>query len=191
MKNDSKGQQSVQTENSETEKSIFTEEDESKLPIVTDTGSTNVANASYAMSGVGVYVRMIVMLLIVVALIYAVFRFLKASGKVPLAEDDTFLRRVSSLSLGNGKSVQIVTLIDSAYLVGVTENAINLISEIKDKELINALNLYADKHDNAARPKNFADVLSLFMPAKKNVFENADSENIINSLGKQNVDVGE
>ncbi len=191
VKNDSKGQQSVQTENSETEKSIFTEEDESKLPIVTDTGSTNVANASYAMSGVGVYVRMIVMLLIVVALIYAVFRFLKASGKVPLAEDDTFLRRVSSLSLGNGKSVQIVTLIDSAYLVGVTENAINLISEIKDKELINALNLYADKHDNAARPKNFADVLSLFMPAKKNVFENADSENIINSLGKQNVDVGE
>ena len=186
--------QTVQIENSQNEKSIFTEEDESKLPIMTDSGSTNVADAPYSTGGIGIYVRMIVMLLIVIALIYAVFRFLKASGKVSVLNDDTFLRKVSSLSLGNGKSVQIVTLIDTAFLIGVTDNSINLISEIKDKELIDALNLYADKHDNTARPKNFADVLSLFMPSsKKNIFENTDSERILNSLGKQeqNLDSGE
>ena len=194
VKETSGNQQSVQVDESQSGKSIFTEEDESKLPIMTDTGSSNVAAAPYSTGGIGVYVRMIIMLLIVVALIYAVFRFLKTSGKVQILNDDTFLRKVSAISLGNGKSVQIITLIDSAFLIGVTENSINLISEIKDKELIDALNLYADKHDSTARPKNFADVLSLFMPSsKKNIFENSDSERILNSLGKQeqNLDSGE
>lgn len=171
--------QSVQEVNS-----VFTEEDESKLPIYTESGGSNVANSSYSTGGIGVYIRMIVMLLIVIGLIYAVFRFLKTSGKVQTVNDDTFLRKVSALSLGNGQSVQIITLIDTAYLVGVTENSINLISEIKDKELINALNLYADKHDNTSRPKNFSDVLSIFMPPKKNIFENSDSSKILDSLGK-------
>lgn len=181
-------QQSVSSESS-----IFTEEDESKLPISASDGSSNVAGATYSTGGVGIYVRMIVMLLIIIGLIYAVFRFLKSSGKVPAADDDTFLRKISSISVGAGKTVQIITLIDSAYLIGVSENAISLISEIKDKELINALNLYADKHSNAVKPKNFADVLSLFMPAKKNVFENADSSSILDSIGKQgqNLDSGE
>ncbi|MCR5763469.1 MAG: flagellar biosynthetic protein FliO [Treponema sp.] len=186
-------EQKTQTESSYEENSIYTEEDETKLPIVSGSGSNNISESSYSTSGVGIYIRMIIMLLIVIALIYAVFRFLKNSGKVSGLNDDTFLRRVSSLSVGNGKSVQIITLIDTAYLIGVTDNSINLISEIKNKELIDALNLYADKHDNSSRPKNFADVLSLFMAPKKNIFENNDSEKILNSLGKQeqNLDVGE
>ena len=78
--------------------------------------------------------------------------------------DDTFLRHVSGVSLGSNKSVQIVTLVDKAYILGVSENNVNLIGEVEDKELVNAMNLWSDKRNRTSKPRSFADVLDLFMP---------------------------
>ena len=87
-------------------------------------------------------------------------------GINPDANDDPFLRQVSSVSLGNGKSVQVVTLIDNAYILGVSDSSVNLIGELKDKELIEAMNLYADKKEKTKKARNFEDVLAIFMPSK-------------------------
>ena len=78
--------------------------------------------------------------------------------------DDPFLRLVSSVQLGNGKSAQIITLVDRAYIVGVAENSVNLIAEVTDKELVDAMNLYSDEHKNVKKPRSFADILDIFMP---------------------------
>lgn len=119
-------------------------------------------------SGIFVFLRMILVLAIVVGAIYLAFRFFKKTVN-PTGEKDPFLRKVSSVPLAVGKSVQIVTLIDKAYMIGVSDNGVNLIDKIDDKELINAMNLYADKMDSTSKPKNFAEVLELFMPSKENV----------------------
>lgn len=115
----------------------------------------------------GLFLRMVISLLIVIGLVYFVVKiFRKNSGIADM--DDSFLRRVAVLSIGSGKSVQIVTLLENAYLIGVTDNNINLISEIKDKELVDSLNLLADKNQNTNKPKNFSEVLDIFLKGTKN-----------------------
>ncbi|MBO7638494.1 MAG: flagellar biosynthetic protein FliO, partial [Treponema sp.] len=109
---------------------------------------------------------MILVLGIVLAIVLIIFKLMKRSTD-PGNSTDEFLRKVSSLTISPGKSVQIVTLIDKAYLLGVSDNSVNLITEIEDPELIQAMNLYADKNGRVERPKSFEDVLELFMPKKK------------------------
>ena len=113
-------------------------------------------------SSFGLFVRMILALAVVAALIYGVV-FLMKRGLRPRASDDPFLRRVSQIALAPGKSVQIVTLFNHAYLLGVTDNAVNVIGEITDKELVDSMNVYADQQENAPRPRSFEDILNIFM----------------------------
>ncbi len=142
-----------------------------------------------------VFARMLIVLAIVLAIIYLLTRLLKRNI-APGAENDPFLRKVSSITLSPGKTAQIVTLIDKAYLVGVSDNGVSLLAEITDKELIDAMNLYADKQGNSPRPKNFAEILELFMPTSnsakrknasvnKNIFSDGANEEIIESLKRQ------
>lgn len=119
-------------------------------------------NQSKAPSSFALFLRMVISLLIVIALVYFVVKiFRKNSGFAD--SDDSFLRKVSQISIGAGKSVQIVTLLENAYLIGVTDSNINLLAEIKDKELVDSLNLIADKNQKVSRPKSFADVLDIFL----------------------------
>lgn len=133
-------------------------------------------------STVGLFVRMIIVLIVVVVLIYFVFFFIKKKSNY-VKDDDDFLRRVASLSLAPGKSVEVVTLVDKAFLIGVTDDKISLIGEITDAELIQAMNLNADKKKSQKKTVNFDDVLGMFMGNKaKNVDVYKDSESRINNL---------
>ena len=116
-------------------------------------------------SSVWLFVRMILVLILVIVAIYALMKFFKKKSTEVKSSDD-FLRSVSSLSFGPGKSVEIVTLIDKAYVLGVTEKSINLIAEIDDKELIESLNLNHDKKSNVSKPINFAEVMDMFVNPK-------------------------
>ena len=77
-----------------------------------------------------------------------------------------FLKKAASLTLSPGKTVHVVTLQDHAYIVGTADNSINLLGEIKDKELIDALNLQSEVFPGKRAP-DFASLLSLFMPKPK------------------------
>lgn len=132
-------------------------------------------------SGFWAFVRMIIVLAIVIAAIYFVFKLFKKSIS-PAAENDPFLRKVSGITLSPGKSIQVVTLIDKAYLVGVSDSSVNLIAEIDDKELINAMNLHSDKTTNQFKAKSFAEVLEMFMPSQKKT-EEAQGKKIGKSEG--------
>ena len=123
-------------------------------------------------SSVGLFFKMVFALLIVIALAYLAMRILKRSTKLSNS-DDPFLRHVSHLSLSASRSVDVVTILDHAYILGVSDNAVNLVGEITDKELVNSMNLYADKNDNTKRPRTFDDILSIFMPnSNRNKNEN-------------------
>ena len=108
--------------------------------------------------------RMVLFLAVVVACIFVVFKFMKKTMAIP-DNDDIFMRIVSSVNISPSKSVQIVTLTDKyAFLIGVSDDSVNLISQIDDPELIQAMNLYSDKQKKKNKPKKFADILDIFMP---------------------------
>ncbi|MCQ2573453.1 MAG: flagellar biosynthetic protein FliO [Treponema sp.] len=139
-------------------------ESEISLNMPEENAPINFSGEATRKSSVWPFVKMILLLVLVVAAVYGVLFFMKKKGTGGKS-DDEFLRRVAYLNLGQGKSVEVITLVDKgAYLIGVTEGGINLISEVKDLELIQAMNLYADKKSNTSKPRNFSDVLDLFMP---------------------------
>ena len=132
-----------------------------------------------APSTTGFIVKTIIVLVLVVAAIYGIMLFFKKKNNVSKSDDD-FLRRVSSLQLSPGRSIEVISLIDKAYILGVTDSNINLISEVEDKELIEAMNLNFDKKQNVKKPMNFSDVLEIFMPhgpkANTNIYEEAEKK---------------
>lgn len=167
--------------------------DETQIPFSLDSDSQTEQVSTSAPNTFFVFVRMVLMLAIVVAAIYFIFRLMKKSIE-PGKEDDPFLRKVSSITLSPGKTVQIVTLVDKAYMLGVSDNTVSLIDKIDDAELINAMNLNADKNSTTKHPKTFSEILEIFMPSKK--FENSengesaysgDTDNIIDSIGDKTI----
>ncbi|WP_428768334.1 flagellar biosynthetic protein FliO [Treponema sp. HNW] len=124
------------------------------------TGSGTGSDDGTASSTLWLFIRMILVLALVIALIYALVFFLK-KGLYPKTPDNPFLKKAVSLSLGPGKSVHALTMPGAAWLVGVSEAGVNLIAEIKDKELIDALILEAEKAP-AEKPKDFAQIFAAF-----------------------------
>ena len=171
-----------------TEESIVFSDDASG-----DTGSS--AQSYKGPSTVGMFVRMIVVLIIVVGLIYGVLWFIKKKTNV-VKTDDEYLRRAAYINIAPGKSVEVITLIDKAYLIGVTEDNITLLGEIHDDELIKAMNLSADKKNNTKKPATFSDVLDMFLVKKggqKSVFSEEENqvENIFNNRVENSNNSGE
>ena len=172
----------TETESTITEESI----------VLTDevTADSQPASSYKGPSTIGMFIRMIIVLIIVVGLIYGVLWFIKKKTNV-IKTDDEYLRRAAYINIAPGKSVEVITLIDKAYLIGVTEDNITMLGEIHDDELIKAMNLSADKKNNTKKPATFADVLDMFLVKKgsqKNVFSETEQqvEQIFNSGERQN-----
>ena len=132
----------------------------------------------------GLFVKMVLSLGVVLGLAYLAMRVLRRGTK----SDDPFLRHVSHLPLSSNRSVDVVTILNHAYILGVSDNAINLIGQIEDEELVNSMNLYADKNDNTKRPRSFDDILSIFMPGGTTKNQNiygSSAKNAAESLQRQ------
>ncbi len=148
------------------------------------------SNSTYkAPSTAGMIIKMLVVLALVIAGLYAILRFIKKKNN-NVQSDDDFMRRVSTLNFAPGKSVEIVTLVDRCFMLGVTDSNINLIAEITDKEMISAMNLNFDKKQNTKKPMNFNDVLEMFMPGnsrnRQNIYSNTEKavDNLANNSGE-------
>ena len=133
--------------------------DESTIILNTSSDLTQ-ANEDSSSNTFGLFFRMILVLIIIVLLIYGfVWLLRKTSGQKN--KDDPYLKEVANLTFAPGKSVRVVTLKDKAFLIGVTESNINLISEVEDKDLIDAMNLNAEEKPSD-KPKDFASLLASF-----------------------------
>ena len=133
------------------------------------------------------FMKMVLSLAVVLGLVYLAVRVLKRGAKIS-SSDDPFLRHVSHLPLSTNRSVDVVTIMNHAYILGVSDNAVNLIGQIEDEELVNSMNLYADKNDNIKRPRSFDDILSIFMPggsAKNQNIYGSTARNAAENLERQ------
>ncbi|HNQ97539.1 MAG TPA: flagellar biosynthetic protein FliO [Treponemataceae bacterium] len=124
--------------------------------------SSPLAGSEQGESSIWVLLRVVLVLVVVCAAIYAVVYLLKKSTKINAA-NDPYLKSVASLPLAPNKGLQVITLAGRAFLIGYTDHSINLIGEIDDKELIDAMNLDAERVMPPVAA-NFASLLARFLP---------------------------
>ena len=156
------------------------------------TDSNNLTTQNKRPSTVLTFVRMIVALIIVVVLIYGVLWFVKKKTNV-VKTDDEYLRRAAYINIAPGKTIEVITLIDKAYLIGVTEDSITMLGEIDDDELIKAMNLTADKKTNIKKATSFSEVLDMFLikgNKQKNIFSDSEKkvEDVLSKTQREGID---
>jgi len=118
-----------------------------------------VSPAQGSGSSTWVVIRMILVLALAAAAIYGVVFILKKSSRQTTV-NDPFLKVLSSSHIGANRYVHIVSVGSRAWLVGASEGGVNLISEIDDKDTINAM-LLEDSRKSAENSGRFPDFMSM------------------------------
>ena len=98
------------------------------------------AAAALAPSGpsTGTVIRMVLTLALAAAAIYGVIFFIKRVSR-RTGEKDPFLKILASAHLGYNRYTHVVAVGSKAWLLGAGEGGVSLISEIEDKDILNAL----------------------------------------------------
>ncbi|NLZ46024.1 MAG: flagellar biosynthetic protein FliO [Clostridiales bacterium] len=145
-------------------------ETENTYLITSDTANEDSPLPEKKESTVWLFVRMVIVLAFVIGCIYGFSLLLKNATKSKNS-NDLYLRKTAHLQLSPGKSVQVITLQNKAYIIGVTDNSINVLGEVTDEDLINAMNINADKAPQG-KPRDFASILSAFNTVNSNTQNN-------------------
>ena len=110
--------------------------DESLL-LFSDTGNGNdTATQGVQVIGVLDLLRMVFVLAGVLASIYGLFWLIKRTKTGPSGVTDSVIQVRDQVILGGSKAIYLVQIGDRMFMVGGTENSINLITELEDKETL-------------------------------------------------------
>jgi len=111
-------------------------------------GTETEPEAARPVSAVSAFsiIRMLLTLAVVAAAIYGLVYFLKVRRTSRAkAELDPFLKILANAPLGPNRGVYVLSVGPQVWLVGSAETGVNLISEITDKDTINAMLLEDSK----------------------------------------------
>jgi flagellar protein FliO/FliZ len=102
-------------------------------------------------SSIGTILRMVLTLAVAAAAIYGVIYFIKRASRRAETRDP-FLKVLAGAHLGANRYAYVVAVGSKAWLVGAAEGGVNLISEIEDKDTLNALLLEDSRKSAEAAP---------------------------------------
>ena len=121
------------------------------------------------------YIRIIIVLALVIAAIYAIFRFMKKFLKIKddVGEDAQI---ITSQTLGPNRWLQVVYIHGKYLILGVTNENINLISEITDPKEIERLDIYSNQQE-VNKGSSFQE---LFNNLKNSIFGKKDKKDDFN-----------
>ncbi|POZ57652.1 hypothetical protein LYSIN_02436 [Lysinibacillus sphaericus] len=130
------------------------------------------------------YIKMVLALIFVVALFYGLMKFLNKRNLT--FQRNQMVQNLGGLSLGAQKSVQLLQIGKTIYLVGVGED-VQLIREITDpQEVEELLALYNEKQEFAATSPYIAEVISKFKRKnKQNSSTNTQQDSFGELFGKK------
>lgn len=94
--------------------------------------------------------RMILVLVLVIAAIYGLYTLLKRSSRTR-NEEDPYIRVLASSPLAAGKLLHVVSVGERAWLLASADTSVSVVSEIEDKEVIDALTLRASSSQGTVR----------------------------------------
>jgi len=133
-------------------------------------GGNAVTGETVAGPSVWSVVRMVLVLALAAAAVYGVVFFIKRASK-PAAASDPFLKVLAAAHLGSNRYAHIVSVGGKAWLLGSSDGGVNLIGEIDDKDVINAM-LLEDSTKSARSQSRFPDFLGMIRrfgaPAERN-----------------------
>ncbi|HTP59500.1 MAG TPA: flagellar biosynthetic protein FliO [Spirochaetia bacterium] len=139
---------------------------ESELVIPGSGGAQNAPAVQNGSPGVSAwdFVRMLIVLALVVAAIYLLFWVLRRGTRKKITEND-LIHVLGSRSLAGNRALHLVEVGSSVFLVGASDGGVQLISQITEKESLDAVRLKAAEEGPAGR-RTFQQVLSeIFRPA--------------------------
>lgn len=108
--------------------------------------------------------RMLLLLGVVLAAIYAVFYFLRKMS-VPRGSGEDLIRVVDTRVLQGTRAVHVIGVGNSYFLVGSSENGVTLIARIEEKETLDQIELIASRQETG-RGGRFSDFLDRLFPPK-------------------------
>jgi flagellar protein FliO/FliZ len=112
------------------------------------------------------FVRMLLILAAVVAVIYVLFWLLRKGTRGRIQEND-LIKVLGSRGLSGSRALHLVEVGSSIYLVGSADGGVQLIAEITDKESIDSVRLKSAEGAPGGK-RTFAQILSeIFRPAKR------------------------
>ena len=120
---------------------------EQELLLGDDTGVTGIATTG---SSVWNILRILLTLVVVAAAIYGLVFFVKKFSRGNTSQDP-YLKILASIPLGTNRGAYVISVGSQAWLVGAAESGVNLISEIKDKDILDAM-LLEDSRKSAETP---------------------------------------
>ena len=129
------------------------------LPGAAETAAVTVVPAVVS---TGDFVRMVVVLAAVLGAIYLLFRLIRRSSRASVGNAHG-ITLLGSRSLGGSRNLHLVQVGGDVYLIGATDQALNLIAQITDQDSIDALTPNHAQQRVAGR--RFADLLADIGPA--------------------------
>ena len=143
----------------------------------------NAKNQDIGIGGLGTFVETLIILALFVVGIYGIFRFIQKKRGGGFGSP-AVIKVISSTGLGGNRMLQIVEVGSKIFLIGVTDNTINLLSEIDDKETIDWLRLeYSRQPQKGA--EGFLEKLTSFLGRAGNQVKPADNGEKIDFMKKQ------
>jgi flagellar protein FliO/FliZ len=100
-------------------------------------------------TSVGDYIKTVFALLFVVGLLFGMLKFVNRKNRI--YDKSRMMKNMGGLSLGQQKSIQLVRIGNSFYLIGVGED-LRLLKEITDPDEIAELESYYTNDDSGAMP---------------------------------------
>lgn len=111
------------------------------------------------------YIKIIIVLLLVIAIIYGISYFLRRTLKIKGEIGDETAAILVNQSIGAGKWIQVVFVAGKYLVLGVTSENINLISEIEDQKEIERFEMILNQK-KTEEGGNFIDVITDFFKNK-------------------------
>jgi len=111
-------------------------------------------------SSVWPVIRMILVLSLTAAAVYGVVFFLKRSSKQTVSKDP-FLKILATVHLGANRYAHVVSVGSKAWLLGSSDGGVNLIGELDDKALIDAMLLEEARKNAEPQQGRFPDFISM------------------------------
>ena len=155
--------ESIGTESTEGFTEGFTEELLTGGTFAEESGDLADITSSKPLISTWEFIRMILMLGGVIGVIYGLFYFLKKSASKKIPENDLVSVLGSKTLVGN-RALHLIEVGSSIFLIGSSDDNVNLISEISDKESQDRIRLQTSEREQPVR-RSFREVLfELFKP---------------------------
>ena len=156
--------------------------DERLLPIGDSEDADQSVVAARAI-GAGDIVRMLLVLIVVIGIIYATFILLKRASRAQV-QSSSVIHNISTMSLGGNKALHIIKIGTHYYVIGSTEQSVQLIETIEDEESIDTINLYSDGSPRAHKGTFKARIAALLNSVHKPAGASKSASQFISQISR-------